>query len=208
MWTRWYNSEKLDWWVWMTTLNSSINLWGTLITLGKFYWVILVQLQCSEYKKISLWILRRLYFKGTGSDKFRGKERVRLLREKGNFAERISMGEWECRGGIGSRERKKGRWCQGQSLTIQSWGRETKGTWRQNLRLQESFYIYCLSASANLKRFFWKEAIIRSWQCLEASKYQSTNQKRHFILLSCENFWAIITKLGFKEIKLMTIDTL
>lgn len=85
MWTRWYNSEKLDWWVWMTTLNSSINLWGTLITLGKFYWVILVQLQCSEYKKISLWILRRLYFKGTGSDKFRGEGLERISGKSGRL---------------------------------------------------------------------------------------------------------------------------
>ena len=45
------------------------------------------------------------------------------------------------------------------------------------------FIFKCLFASVNLKITFQREAIIGSWQCLEASKYQSTNQNRNFIQL-------------------------
>ena len=41
----------------------------------------------------SLWVLRRLNVKGTGSDKFRGKGSGECFKEIRLFSERINMGE-------------------------------------------------------------------------------------------------------------------
>lgn len=84
-------------------------------------------------ERFSLWILKRLNFKGTGSDQFRGKGSGKNFREKGKLGKRISLGGAE--GVEEGQAAEKGR--RKTVLGGRAWGKEAE----EEPELQEPLYL-------------------------------------------------------------------